>query len=61
MEPEEIVRLWDATAELARDGSRDAGLRRLALRQYFAALVGPDEVMDARLAELEGTLEQLQD
>lgn len=61
MDPEEIVRLWDATAELARDGSRDAGLRRLALRQYFAALAGPEEAMDAQLEALRGTLEALQD
>jgi hypothetical protein len=59
MEPEEIVRLWDATAELARDGSRDASLRRLALRQFFAALTGAEEEMDAQLDALQGTLEQL--
>lgn len=60
MDPEAVVRLWDATAELARDGSRDAGLRRLALRQFFAALTGPDEEMDAGLEALQQTLEQLQ-
>lgn len=59
MEPEEMVRLWDTTRELCRDADRSSSLRRLALRQLFAAMVSSDEEMDAHLEELQTTLEQL--
>jgi len=59
MDPEEVVRLAEAMEALARDRERDAVLRRLALRQYFAAVTGPDEEMDGRLEELQATLELL--
>lgn len=61
MDPQEIVRLWDTTRELCRDTERDAALRRQALRQFFAALTGPDEEMDAALGVLQSTLELLRD
>lgn len=59
MDPEEMVRLWDATRELCRDTERDAGLRRRALRLFFSAMVGPDEELESRLASLQAVVEQL--
>jgi hypothetical protein len=59
MDPEDVVRLGDAVDALVRDRERDPGLRRLALRQYFAAVTGLDEEMDGRLVELQATLELL--
>lgn len=59
MDTEEIIRLWHDVLELGRDRLRDAGLRRQALRQFFAAVVAPEGEMDAQLTELQTTLEQL--
>ena len=56
MDTEEIIRLWYDVLELGRDRLRDGGLRRQALRQFFAAMWAPEGEMDAQLTELQTTL-----